>query len=1174
MKKIIILMFAVLASGLFANEWYPQKELLSDIQPHQTSKDTAWYEYGGPAYVWTIPYERATFFDATTFGLTYPITLHGLTSYLYDNGAAFSYKIYDADGETVLLESGSLTSVVGWNTVGLGTDSLVIHNDFYVAVVPQGDGLPRQISDAGGATSNHSYYGYAGTWVPFNGEEDRYDWNHAFYASPYNGPDVFEPKIASIMGTESFMGVAANITLELVDQNTSIVSPFNGEYSLDGGSTWNTFVMNAAKGIYAFTGTIPGQVNGTNGVVRFAVDDGLGNSGYTREVPINWSIDNLMIDESFEGSVFPPAGWSLNTVGAGWIQAGIQPFPSIHSGSYSAAHMDDSGAQNDWLISPSIAIPAANSCTLSFWQAGRWLNYMNGIHEVAVSTDGGTTWTAIYSDTPSSYSVLEAELSQEIFALTAYAGQTVVIGWHYTGDYSTQWFVDDVKLQYDYEGPTIVDIVGNPVLAPTIGAYLNNPLVMNVTVNDLTGVQSVIGHYSIDGGPVVDLPFSVAKAGDEVWTAVLPAQTSVKTGVINFDMIDLGGIPSPTTSDYTFEYVSDGEAPHFDYVNGTQAFLNQPMNLTVSFDDESAILSCMGHYSKDNWATQYDFALTASKVHDYIYTGSIPAESAEVLDGKVKFTITDVETNQVVTSDYLVQWVDGQNPIVENFESGAGNWTLTGNWAIVEEGEYTSATHALTESPGGNYGDEEDTAAQWKTPFDLSTNPAASISFWTKFDLENGYDYMYFEGSSDGGTTWIQLRELNGEGVGWHEEKISMNAFCGKANITFRFHFMSDGGWNTEGMYIDDVVMTTFNIDHGSPAIISDPYKPLFYEGVLGNYTDAVEVLDFSGIASATVYYAVDGGTELSVSAANTTADWYEFTIPQQVPGAQVDYYIVAVDGSSNANQETSPTYSYIAGEHLIYDSGIVSYYHELETDDAWAVKCTVPGTDSLNTYKGGLDYILLRNYFDTSHASATMLVHVWADNDGVPGAELVTPFDVVSEANAQNPSKMTRVDLRSYNIEVTGDFWIGVSAPYGSIFMTMEAADEEATTQFERSTTGNWDTDHWAWSAPSATDNWHFRAVVDGVYTALPNSATTVTTSIAGDQVTIDWDDCSNTDSYDLYKSADPYGTYEIVASDILISEHTYTETASKMFYYVVSKNSAKKAAPKTINVKKSSTR
>ena len=1180
----MLLVLVVLVSGLFADNVFSSKiEVLKDVQSHQASKDTlAWFEYGSPYYIADLTgtdYERATFFDATTFGLTYPISLHLMTAYLYDDSATVSYKVYDADSKSLLYWSADFYSSVGWNTLGVAGDSLIIHNDFYIAVVPQADGLPRQIMDngvtyAGEGGSSHSYYGYAGNWYPWMAADSRYDFSISFEGRNYSGPDIFEPKIASISGTESFMDVDANITLELIE-GTTVVSPFNGEYSIDGGQNWNTFVMSIpAKGIFPFTGTIPGQPDGTNGVVRFIVEDGLANADTTAERSISWSIDNLLLDEGFETSVFPPAGWSLNTTGAGWLQFGKDiSYANVRTGDYCAAHMDDSGTQDDWLISPTITLPATNSCTLSFWQVDQWVGYITN-HEVAISTDGGTNWTPIYTDPSGSTDVLQGSHTQEIFALTSYAGQTVNIGWHYVGDYSDQWYIDDVQLQYDYEGPTIVDIVGNPILAPSIGAYLNNDLVMNVTAFDLTGVQSITGYYTYDGGMTVDtLNFGVAKAGNEVWTATIPAEAVAKAGTINFDMIDLGGTASPTTSDYPFEFVADTDAPHFDYVNGTQAFLNDPMNLTVSFDDESGILSCEGHYSKDDWATQYDFPLTASKVHDYMYTGVIPPEAAEVLDGKVKFTINDAESNEVITSDYLVQWVDGQNPIVEDFESGAGNWIVDGNWAIVTEGEYTSASSALTESPGGNYADNENTSAQWATPFDLTTNPAATMSFWTKFDLETGYDYMYFEGSNDGGTTWIQLKTLNGQGVGWHEEKVSMNAFAGKDSITFRFHWISDGGFNTEGAYIDDVVLTTFNIDHGAPAIISNPYAPLFYEGVLGNYTNKADILDFSGIASATVYYSVDGGTELSVAATNSSGDVYDYTIPAQSPGSEVDYYIVAIDASVGANEETSPTYSYISGDHLIYDSGVVDYYHELETDDAWAVRCSVPGTDSLNTYKGGLDYILLRNYFDTSHASATMLVHVWADNNGEPGIELVTPFDVTSEANAVNSSAMTRVDLRSYNIEVEGNFWIGVSAPYGSIFMTMEAADESGGTQFVRSTFGAWDTDHWTWGAPSATDNWHFRAVVDGVYTGVPFPATTVGTSIAGDQVTVDWNDCSNTVSYDVYKSADPYGTF-VLEANVANSVYTYTETASKMFYYIVSKDAAKTTSPKTINIKKRSTR
>jgi hypothetical protein len=122
------------------------------------------------------------------------------------------------------------------------------------------------------------------------------------------------------------------------------------------------------------------------------------------------------------------------------------------------------------------------------------------------------------------------------------------------------------------------------------------------------------------------------------------------------------------------------------------------------------------------------------------------------------------------------------------------------------------------------------------------------------------------------------------------------------------------------------------------------------------------------------------------------------------------------------------------------------------------------------------------------------MEVHVWDDNEGVPGADLVTPFDVTSEASSANTSAMTRVDMRSYDLSVTGDFWVGVASPNGIVYLTMESTDpadasetEIGTTAFERSYTGAWDagTSTWNWTL-APLDNWHFRAVLDGAYVGI----------------------------------------------------------------------------------------
>jgi len=898
---------------------------------------------------------------------------------------------------------------------------------------------------------------------------------------PHTGEDLYPPVARGVLGNNAFMDTDAVLTVNIIDQS-AIVDPVVGEYSFDG-TNWTSFNLTAAKSVNVFTGTIPAQSDGTTGTVRFNMEDDLGYTSVSDEFPITWSVDNPILSESFE-SVFPPVGWTLQTTGEGFIQADDSDgaIDQVHSGNYSAAHFFDTSvaSPDDWLISPTITIPADNSSTLMFWQ-NNYFSEWHELHEVAVSVDSGVSWTSLYSEIPTADNVWE-----NIFiSLSDYVGQDIKIGFHYTGYEKDNWYIDDVAVMYDYEGPTVVDLVGNEALYPIAGAYLNNDMNLSVTVNDLSGVQSVMGHYSFDEGvTVIDLPFTKAKGGDEIWTATIPAEAAVDSGYINFDMIDIGGVVSPTSDDYRIDFVLDNDHPVMALVKGTTAFVDSPMNLEITFTDESAITSCSGYYSPTGTVFM-GFDMTPAKTHTYVYVGSIAASPVEIFDGKVYFVMTDAEGNTLTTDQYQVQWLDGQNTIIEDFEFGAGNWTLTGNWAIVEEGEYTSANNALTESPGGDYLEDELTYAQWATPFDLTAYPGASLFFWTKYDLETDFDYMYLEGSKDGGTTWINLETFNGEGIGWHEEKIAMDAFAGQSNVTFRFKFESDGGYQTEGMYIDDLVLTTYNIDHGAPTIIADPYRPLFYEGVIGDYTDAVEIVDYSGVNQAGVSYTVDGGPELVVLATNTTGDFYEFTIPQQTPGSQVDYKILAEDGSPDANYGESKIYSYISGDHMIYDDGWVSYLDDAVDNNAWAVKFTVPGSDTETMMTGKLSYLLLRNYHDPTHVSATMRVHVWADEAGLPGTELIS-LDAESEA-ASFANAMTRVDLRSYDQSVTGDFWVGISSPYGAVYITYtNMTDHPESTPYERSYNGSWNgVDAWTW-VQSPLDNFHFRAVLDGVYVGI----------------------------------------------------------------------------------------
>ncbi len=123
-----------------------------------------------------------------------------------------------------------------------------------------------------------------------------------------------------------------------------------------------------------------------------------------------------------------------------------------------------------------------------------------------------------------------------------------------------------------------------------------------------------------------------------------------------------------------------------------------------------------------------------------------------------------------------------------------------------------------------NKGDESDMTLTHE--FDLTdiTGPI-EFSFRTWYDLEEDYDYLYFEVSEDGEnwqiiTTPSGTSEdpsgnsygwaYNGVTNGWIEEAIDLSDYAGK-KIFVRFEYVTDAAVNGEGMLIDDVSVDAIN---------------------------------------------------------------------------------------------------------------------------------------------------------------------------------------------------------------------------------------------------------------------------------------------------------------------------------------------------------------------------
>ena len=141
--------------------------------------------------------------------------------------------------------------------------------------------------------------------------------------------------------------------------------------------------------------------------------------------------------------------------------------------------------------------------------------------------------------------------------------------------------------------------------------------------------------------------------------------------------------------------------------------------------------------------------------------------------------------------------------------------------------EASTLTRLLPEDPySGSYafwsnkGDESDMTLTREFDFTGVSGPI-NFSFRTWYDIEEDYDYVYFEVSEDG-EVWQIITTPSGTGEdpsgnsygwayngvtnGWMEESIDLSDYAGK-KIFVRFEYVTDAAVNGEGMLIDDVAV-------------------------------------------------------------------------------------------------------------------------------------------------------------------------------------------------------------------------------------------------------------------------------------------------------------------------------------------------------------------------------
>ena len=127
-----------------------------------------------------------------------------------------------------------------------------------------------------------------------------------------------------------------------------------------------------------------------------------------------------------------------------------------------------------------------------------------------------------------------------------------------------------------------------------------------------------------------------------------------------------------------------------------------------------------------------------------------------------------------------------------------------------------------------NKGDESDMTLTRQ--FDLTgVSGPVTLNYWTWYDLENDYDYVFLEASTDG-VSWHILTTpsgtdanpsgnsygwgYNGQSNGWIQETVDLSQFAGQV-ISLRFDYITDAAVNGEGFLLDDVTLPEIGYTEG-----------------------------------------------------------------------------------------------------------------------------------------------------------------------------------------------------------------------------------------------------------------------------------------------------------------------------------------------------------------------
>ena len=391
---------------------------------------------------------------------------------------------------------------------------------------------------------------------------------------------------------------------------------------------------------------------------------------------------------------------------------------------------------------------------------------------------------ALNGETPDSLIFREYATDMTTYNRYTYGTDMQTVG------YSTRGNSDD----YFYDGDTVLNSGKIFAMTPEVGSTGFWPTQAEIFPLSIENVYPNLYYAWVAGGYVKVVNHNINQQyfnpGDIVQMSPVLKNIGLSTGYnISLELTSLNGFATVISSSTSFVSIPS---------HGT-ASVTTPLSFTVSSSAPSE--------------AQIKLILT-TKTNGVVMTN----DTISLIVGTPTFVFADSTNNP------LTLWTISGTP------AAAPKWSSTTN-------SYNSAPNSYTDSPSGNYSASSAITMTLTNSINLTDYTNPRLTFYTKFDIENGWDYGQVEISTNNGSNWIPLQgqytnpgtgsvQPNGEPLydgtrrEWVREEISLTPYI-SSQFKIRFELKSDASVQQDGWYVDDIGILYYSIPNNSLELTS-----------------------------------------------------------------------------------------------------------------------------------------------------------------------------------------------------------------------------------------------------------------------------------------------------------------------------------------------------------------